>query len=87
MPNFDVRLKTTLYFNRKQSLSPLLGSIRAIISSNRGDDAISGELAEIIGFDEIDLVMDILKDRIGVAQEVLLQISLYLGKRIHSSEA
>ncbi|KNZ73815.1 Putative helicase mug81 [Termitomyces sp. J132] len=57
-------------FYRKKNLSPLLDSIRTIISSNREDDVISGELAEIIGFDDIDLVMDILKDRSAVAQEL-----------------
>ncbi|KAG6817216.1 hypothetical protein H0H87_011574 [Tephrocybe sp. NHM501043] len=55
---------------QKSDVQPLLGSIRAILSSNRGDDVISGELAEIIGFDDIDLVMDILKDRNIVAQEL-----------------
>ncbi|KAG6837982.1 hypothetical protein H0H93_008376 [Arthromyces matolae] len=55
---------------KKPNISALQGSIRAILSSDRGDDVISGELAEIVGFDDIDLVMDILKDRFVVLQEV-----------------
>ncbi|KAG5340976.1 hypothetical protein C0989_012350 [Termitomyces sp. Mn162] len=69
MPQWLIDL-TQHVFYRKKNLSPLLDSIRTIISSNREDDVISGELAEIIGFDDIDLVMDILKDRSAVAQEL-----------------
>ncbi|KAG6840440.1 hypothetical protein C0991_006705 [Blastosporella zonata] len=55
---------------QKPDVGPLLESLRVILSSGRGDDIISGELVEIIGFDDIDLVMDILKDRDAVAQEL-----------------
>ncbi|KAG6868444.1 hypothetical protein C0993_002582 [Termitomyces sp. T159_Od127] len=72
----------TSYCYRKQSLSPLLDSIRDIISSHREDDVISGQLAEIIGFDDIDLVMDILKDRSGVAQELRATFSRNLAASI-----
>ena len=41
----------------------MLDSVRSILSSGRADDAISGELAELLGFDELDLVSDILSNR------------------------
>lgn len=41
----------------------MLHSVRSILSSGRPDDAISGELAELLGFDELDLVSDILSNR------------------------
>jgi hypothetical protein len=41
----------------------MLDSVRSILSSGRPDDVISGELAELLGFDELDLVSDILSNR------------------------
>lgn len=41
----------------------MLESVRSILSSDRPDEAISGELAELLGFDELDLVTDILNNR------------------------
>ena len=41
----------------------MLDSVRSILSSGRPDDAISGELAELLGFDELELVSDILSNR------------------------
>ncbi|KAG6911722.1 hypothetical protein DXG01_007972 [Tephrocybe rancida] len=55
---------------QKPDVRPLLKSLRTILSSPREDDLISGDLVEIIGFDDIDLVMDILKDRGTVMQEL-----------------
>lgn len=55
---------------RKANVRPLLDSLRTILSSDRHDDAISGEIAEIIGFDDIDLVMNIIQERRTVAQKV-----------------
>ena len=41
----------------------ILDSVRSILFSGRPDEAISGELAELLGFDELDLVSDILSNR------------------------
>lgn len=49
--------------NRKPDGHLMLDTVRSILSSGRPDDAISGELAELIGFDELDLVSDILNNR------------------------
>ncbi|KAF9646774.1 Sec63-domain-containing protein [Thelephora ganbajun] len=41
----------------------MLDSVRSILSSGRPDDAISGELADLLGLDELELVTDILSNR------------------------
>ena len=41
----------------------MLDSVRSILFSGRPDDAISGELVELLGFDELDLVSNILSNR------------------------
>lgn len=48
----------------------MLENLSSILSSNRPDDAISGEIAEIVGFDDIEFVMEILNQRSIVSQEV-----------------
>ncbi|KAG6832920.1 hypothetical protein H0H92_004804 [Tricholoma furcatifolium] len=55
---------------QKPNLQPLLEPIRVALSSNRGEDVIFEELTELIGFDDIDLVMDIVQNRGTVAREV-----------------
>lgn len=49
--------------NRKPNGHLMLDSVRLILSSGRPDDAISVELAELLGFDELELVSDILSNR------------------------
>ena len=41
----------------------MLDSVRLILSSGRPDDAISGELAELLGFDQLEFVSEILSNR------------------------
>ncbi|KAH9940596.1 Sec63-domain-containing protein [Amylocystis lapponica] len=53
-----------------QNVEPLLQNVLATLSSGRPDDAIAEELAETIGFDNIELVMDILANRDVAVQEV-----------------
>jgi len=48
---------------RKPDGHLMLDSVRSILSSGRPDEAISGELAELLGFDELELVSDILNNR------------------------
>ncbi|PCH41279.1 Sec63-domain-containing protein [Wolfiporia cocos MD-104 SS10] len=54
----------------KPELEPLLPSLSSILASSRPDEAISEELAEMIGFDKIELVMKILANRAAVVQEI-----------------
>ncbi|KAG5637451.1 hypothetical protein H0H81_004468 [Sphagnurus paluster] len=55
---------------QKADFVPILDTLRVILSSDRGDDLVSEEIAEILGFDEIELVMDILKDRASVSKQL-----------------
>lgn len=41
-----------------------------LLSSSRTDDEISGEVAELVGFDQIELVTDLLESRRSAAKEV-----------------
>lgn len=49
--------------NRKPDGHLMLDSVRSILSSGRPDDAISGELAELLGFDQLEFVSEILSNR------------------------
>jgi antiviral helicase SLH1 len=50
----------------------MLDSVRSILSSGRPDDAISGELAELLGLDNLELVTEILCNRGQFFKEQLL---------------
>lgn len=54
----------------KSQIEPLLVSVHSLISSSRPNESISEELAEMIGFDEIELVMDMLNERTQLSQDV-----------------
>lgn len=55
---------------RKPNGALLLDSLRSALSSPRSNDDISTELVELIGFDDIELVMEILSNRPAVVKEV-----------------
>ncbi|KAF9008935.1 Sec63 Brl domain-containing protein [Cyathus striatus] len=54
----------------------LLNSLASILSSNRTDDGAAEDIAEAVGFDDIQLVMEIMQHRSALMQE--------LDKQIHS---
>lgn len=56
--------------NRKPNGHLMLDSVRSILSSGRPDDAISGELAELLGFDELELATEILSNRSQFFEEL-----------------
>lgn len=56
--------------NSKPNVSPLLQPLLTIISSPQTNDEISAQLAELLGFDEITLAMDILDNRLVVKEKV-----------------
>lgn len=60
--------------HRKFTSEAFLEPLHSLLSSSRPDDEISGELAELVGFDNIDLSMQLLANRHEAAQ----QISVYL---------
>jgi hypothetical protein len=55
---------------RKPNVEPLLDSLLAITSSSKPNETISEEVAEIIGYDDIELTMEILDNRTAITQEV-----------------
>ena len=59
----------------------LLGSLRPILASSRPNDSISEELAELIGFHDIELVMEILSKR----EEVLNAVGIISQSCQHES--
>lgn len=46
--------------------------IHSVLSSPRPNDAISEELLDLIGFDDIELVMEVLDQRASFTDEVSL---------------
>lgn len=50
----------------------MLDSVRSILFSGQPDDVISGELAELLGFDNLELVSDILRNRGQFFEEQIL---------------
>jgi hypothetical protein len=68
-----MQLTTTI---RKPHLRDFLPSIKSILESLRPDDAISEELLELIGYEDIDLVSELLQSRSSVATLVRLLLRL-----------
>ena len=48
----------------------MLQSLNIVLSSNSPDESISEELVEMIGYDDIELAMEILSERRSIASEV-----------------
>lgn len=67
MISFAVRLLRDAH--RKE----LARSLQTILQSSSSDDAVSGEVLELIGFDEIDLAMEIIGMRRDVSTEVSIR--------------
>lgn len=55
----------------KPHVESLLVSINSLLSSSRPNESISEELAEMIGFEEIELALEILNERAALSQEVM----------------
>ncbi|KAH9482395.1 Putative helicase mug81 [Psilocybe cubensis] len=61
-------LLSVLY--KKADADHISQSVLSILSSHRTNDEISGELCELLGYDEIELVMQILDNRSAVIQQL-----------------
>ncbi|KAF9247180.1 Sec63-domain-containing protein [Melanogaster broomeanus] len=61
--------------------SHVLEVLADLLSSSRTNDAISTEVAELVGFDNIELVMELLESRSSAAKE----LSHYLYSRKHQN--
>ncbi|KAG9002686.1 hypothetical protein FRB94_003721 [Tulasnella sp. JGI-2019a] len=55
----------------KPNLETLLPTLAGLLVSDQSDDAISEEVLELLGFDEMDLVSEVLQDRKRVSFELL----------------
>ncbi|ESK97545.1 activating signal cointegrator 1 complex subunit 3 [Moniliophthora roreri MCA 2997] len=54
----------------KPNFNTILPSIHSLLSSNRSDDEVSAELVEILGFDDIELVMQVVSSRPSLVHEM-----------------
>ncbi|KAG8892618.1 hypothetical protein FRC00_011820 [Tulasnella sp. 408] len=55
--------QTVQKLRAKQNLQPLLSNLATTLLSNKSDDAITEEILELLGFEEMDLVSDVIRDR------------------------
>ena len=55
---------------RKPHLEPILSTLQCTLASHRPNDEVSGEIAELISFEEIELVMEIMANRALVSRDV-----------------
>lgn len=67
---FDYAKGLIYLCNRNPNIFPSLRPLLTIISSSQTNYEISAQLAELIGFDEIALVVDILENRSLVKEKV-----------------
>ncbi|KAG9014090.1 hypothetical protein FRB90_005597 [Tulasnella sp. 427] len=70
----------------KQNLQPILPSLSAILLSDKSDDAISEEVLELLGFDEMDLVADVLGNRKAVGREASQLMRVEYRSRVVGSD-
>lgn len=64
-------------FPRLPDAKNLRSSIHAVLWSSRPNDAISGELVDLVGFDNIEMVAELIANREVVTQEVI-ETAMYL---------
>ena len=67
--------------HRKPALESLLEPLHSLLASFRTDDEISGELVEMVGFDNIDLSMELVAKR----KQAVTEITAYLQGPAESS--
>lgn len=75
-------IHVTSSIHRKPALEHVLEPLLTLLSSSKANDAISEELVETVGFDNIELSMELLEKR----QEAVQQISAYLHGRMQSTQ-
>ena len=51
-------------------MEPILATLQSTLASNRPNNEVSGEIAELISFEEIELVMEIMANRALVSRDV-----------------
>ncbi|KAJ3550589.1 hypothetical protein NM688_g5040 [Phlebia brevispora] len=71
----------------KYGSEPILYPLSDILSSSKADDVISEELAELLGFEELELVTEVLGSRSKVAKELASYLHSSANEPIASSSA
>ena len=75
---FKVRRSVTVSFTSNPNHETILPAISSLLSSGAANDTISEQLAELLGFDDLDLVMELLEKReaMKVSVSVLVRLKL-----------
>lgn len=76
-PNIDLRR-----LSRKPNVEPLLESLHSILSQPRDHD-VSGEVAEAVGYEDMDMIMEILNTREELVKQVGSDIVHFNGSSRH----
>jgi len=63
--------------DRHPKLQLAAESVTSILQSNRPDEIISSELAELIGFEDIDLVMGLIHNRSKLVEHLAVRLSFF----------
>jgi antiviral helicase SLH1 len=61
----------------------VIEAISDLLSSTHPDDAISGELADLVGFEDIELVADLLTSRSYFVNAVSIAINRIASMHLH----
>jgi len=75
------RLFNQRWGNREPKLQPILSHLHAALASRNSNEAISEDLFDMIGYDDMDMIVEILDKRSFVAAEVRCQLEGLLGER------
>jgi len=67
--------------NREPKLQPILSHLHAALASRDSNEAISEDLFDMIGYDDMDMIVEILDRRSFVAAEVRHPLEGLLGER------
>ena len=66
---------------REPKLQPILSHLHAALASRDSNEAISEDLFDMIGYDDVEMIVEILDKRSFVAAEVRCQLGGLLEER------
>ncbi len=62
------------WVNREPKLQPILSHLHAALASHGSSEAISEDLFDMIGYDDMDMIVEVLDNRSFIAAEVRDQL-------------
>ena len=71
--------RPTLGLIREPKLQPILSHLHAALASHDSNEVISEDLFDMIGYDDMDMIVDILDRRSFIAAEVRCQHEVLRG--------